>query len=166
MIIVVAGVSGTGKSTVGQALSKQLSLPFIDADDFHPEVNKAKMQSGIPLTDDDRWPWLQTLAGELARYEQQKGVVLACSALKESYRNVLSANDTLPIEWVVLTGSYALLSARLSARENHFFDGRLLENQLQTFEMPTYGLKVDVSATLDDIIKDATAYVHSASLQD
>ncbi|WOI35993.1 gluconokinase [Alteromonas sp. CI.11.F.A3] len=164
MIIVVAGVSGTGKSTVGQALGKQLSLPFIDADDFHPEVNKAKMQSGIPLTDDDRWPWLQTLAGELARYEQQKGVVLACSALKESYRKVLSANDTLPIAWVVLTGSYALLSARLSARENHFFDGSLLENQLQTFEMPNYGLKVDVSATLVDIIKDATAYVHSASL--
>ncbi len=164
MIIVVAGVSGTGKSTVGQALGKQLNLPFIDADDFHPEVNKAKMQSGIPLTDDDRWPWLQTLAGELARYEQHKGVVLACSALKESYRKVLSANDTLPIEWVVLTGSYALLSARLSARENHFFDGSLLENQLQTFEMPNYGLKVDVSATLVDIIKDATAYVHSASL--
>ena len=104
MIIVVMGVSGTGKSTVGGSLSDQLGLPFIDADDFHPEVNKAKMQSGTALTDEDRWPWLQTLASELARYEQQKGVVLACSALKESYRKILSANNTLPIKWVVLTG--------------------------------------------------------------
>jgi len=164
MIIVVAGVSGTGKSTVGQALGKQLSLPFIDADDFHPEVNKAKMQSGSPLTDDDRWPWLQTLAGELARYEQHEGVVLACSALKESYRKVLSANDTLPIGWVVLTGSFSLLSERLTARENHFFDGRLLENQLQTFELPDYGLKVDVSASVENIINKATAYVQSLTV--
>ncbi|MCQ8847092.1 gluconokinase [Alteromonas stellipolaris] len=116
MIIVVAGVSGTGKSSVGQALSEQLGLPFIDADDFHPEVNKAKMQSGIPLTDDDRWPWLQILAGELTSYEQQKGVVLACSALKEAYRNVLCANGTIPIKWVVLIGNYELLSARLAGR--------------------------------------------------
>lgn len=76
MIIVVMGVSGTGKSTVGGSLSDQLGLPFIDADDFHPEVNKAKMQSGTALTDEDRWPWLQTLASELARYEQQKGLSL------------------------------------------------------------------------------------------
>lgn len=162
MIIVVAGVSGTGKSTVGKALGEQLTLPFIDADDFHPEVNKAKMQSGKPLTDEDRWPWLQTLAGELTRYQQQKGVVLACSALKETYRKVLSANGTIPIIWVVLTGSFSLLSERLSARENHFFDGRLLENQLSTFEMPSYGLKVEVSAPLDDIIKDAAMYVQSS----
>ncbi|MDO6568858.1 gluconokinase [Alteromonas sp. 1_MG-2023] len=161
MIIVVAGVSGTGKSTVGQTLAEQLGLPFIDADDFHPEVNKTKMQSGNPLTDEDRWPWLQTLASELASYEQQAGVVLACSALKESYRKVLAAHGTMTIKWVVLTGSFSLLSERLTARENHFFDGRLLENQLQTFELPDYGLKVDVSASVENIINKATAYVQN-----
>ena len=163
MIIVVMDVSGTGKSTVGGSLSDQLGLPFIDADDFHPEVNKAKMQSGTALTDEDRWPWLQTLASELARYEQQKGVVLACSALKESYRKILSANNTLPIKWVVLTGSFELLSARLSARVNHFFDGRLLKTQLDTLEVPGYGIKIDVEKPITAVIQCAEAYVNQQS---
>jgi carbohydrate kinase (thermoresistant glucokinase family) len=87
MIIVVMGVAACGKSTIGKLLAQQLSLPFIEADDFHSEKNILKMSSGIPLTDEDRYPWLQTLSQELKRYVQENGAVLACSALKEKYCN-------------------------------------------------------------------------------
>lgn len=159
MIIVVAGVSGTGKSSVGKALSEDFNLPFLDADDFHPAQNIAKMQSGSALTDKDRWPWLTTLAEALTKHHQEKGAVLACSALKESYRALLSANYTLPIIWITLTGSARLLEARLSARQSHFFDGRLLQTQLATFEAPNYGIQIDVADPLDKVVAQAASYI-------
>ncbi|MEG3765424.1 gluconokinase [Alteromonas sp. 14N.309.X.WAT.G.H12] len=159
MIIVVAGVSGTGKSTIGKAISEHLQLPFFDADDFHPPSNINKMQSGLALTDEDRWPWLEKLAALLAQYEKREGAVLACSALKESYRRVLMRNGTLPVKWIMLTGSAELLAQRLSARKNHFFDGRLLATQLSTLELPEYGLTVDVSDSVESIVTNALNYI-------
>ncbi|MBU2978133.1 gluconokinase [Alteromonas sp. C1M14] len=159
MIIIVAGVSGTGKSTIGKAISEHLHLPFFDADDFHPQSNINKMQSGLALTDEDRWPWLEKLAALLTQYQHLKGAVLACSALKECYRGVLTHHGTLPVQWIMLTGSAELLQQRLSARENHFFDGRLLATQLATLELPDYGLTVDVSDPVETVVDKAIDYI-------
>lgn len=155
MLIVVAGVSGTGKSTIGAKLAEQLNLPFFDADDFHPQSNIDKMRGGTPLTDQDREPWLDELARLLASHEKQHGAVLACSALKESYRQRLASACRSDIEWIVLNGSYELLEQRLSQRQSHFFDGKLLESQLATLELPSYGHIIDVEMTVDEVIVSA-----------
>ena len=163
MIVVVAGVSGTGKSTIGEALSTALAIPFFDADDYHPQKNIDKMQRGDALDDDDRWPWLARLAELLSNQEKQDGAVLACSALKERYRERLSGTLSTPVTWIVLTGSAALLSSRLSNRKGHFFDARLLENQLATLEMPAYGLHIDVDAPIDAVVSQAVSYIQQVN---
>src|SRR5215213_3784904 len=101
MIIIVMGVSGCGKSTIGKFLSEKLSLPFIEADDFHSKESVLKMSSGIPLTDEDRWPWLQSLSYEL-KLRQNEGAILACSALKEEYRKILQQDLHEKIIWIYL----------------------------------------------------------------
>jgi gluconokinase len=129
-VIVVMGVSGTGKSTIGRALAETLGLPFLEGDDLHPESNLAKMAAGIPLTDADRAPWLDLIAARLDR-----PVVVACSALKRSYRDRLrrAAPDLV---LVYLHGDPELLLARMSQRDGHFMPTALLESQLATLEEP------------------------------
>ncbi|MEP2651151.1 MAG: gluconokinase, partial [Paraglaciecola sp.] len=100
MILIVCGVSGTGKSTIGSQLAKKLELPFYDGDDFHPESNVQKMQSGTPLNDKDRQPWLASLAKHIASWEIDGGAVLACSALKESYRKILASSANTQVNWI------------------------------------------------------------------
>lgn len=152
MIAIVCGVSGTGKSTIGKLLADALTLPFYDGDDFHPDANVEKMKSGVPLNDDDRQPWLELLANEIASWESGGGAVLACSALKESYRQVLAAKSHGRIEWIMLHGTAELLNERLTSRKGHFFDLRLLASQLSALELPDYGWTIDIAPPPSQII--------------
>ena len=136
------GVSGSGKTTVGELLAQHLNLPFYDGDDFHSPANIAKMAAGHPLTDADRHEWLASLATHLGEWEQASGAVLACSALKESYRQTLQAGAHEHLRWVFLDGSYELLESRLEHREGHYMKASMLDSQLATLEKPTYGLRV------------------------
>ncbi len=152
-LIVVMGVSGCGKSTIGNSLSQRMEILFIDADDFHPKANIEKMNRGEALTDNDRLPWLQALNSELKRRLKSGGVVLACSALKEDYRKILSDNITT-IQWVFLEGSFDLIKKRIEARSNHFMDSTLLQSQFDTLEPPNYGIKVSCEKSPKDITNE------------
>ena len=144
MIVVVMGVSGSGKTVVGQALAKDLGWPFFDADNFHPKENVAKMAAGTPLTDADRWPWLDRLAAEMKALEE-RGVsaVLACSALRQAYRDRISRAGN--VRYVHLSGDHDTIAARLAARKNHYMPPTLLASQLATLEAPTDAIVIDVS---------------------
>lgn len=160
MILIVCGVSGTGKSTVGKLLAEELKLPFFDGDDFHPESNVQKMKSGVALKDQDRQPWLESLSIELASWESNSGAVLACSALKESYRKILSSQCKKNITWIMLHGSTELLTERLESRKGHYFDSRLLDSQLDTLELPDYGWIIDVQQPPDEIVSDISQWLN------
>lgn len=143
------GVSGSGKTSLGKRLALRLGLPFYDADDFHSEENKAKMKSGEPLTDEDRWPWLNGLAEHLRQWELEGGAVLACSALKESYRERLT--QQCEVHWIVLTGSFETMYHRMQ-RRNHFMPPTLLQSQFDTLELPDYGIEIDCSIPIETAI--------------
>lgn len=153
MIILLMGVSGSGKTTIGRLLSDQTSLPFYDADDFHPSQNVEKMKNGIPLDDDDRKPWLETLAAEMALWEENGGAILACSALKEQYRKVLAANGAL-IYWFFLKGSADLISQRMAQREGHYMPASLLTSQMNTLEVPRYAEIISIEQQPEKIAND------------
>jgi gluconokinase len=140
--IVVMGVSGCGKSTVAQALAHRIGGEFLDADDFHPPANVAKMAAGTALSDDDRWPWLATLAHRLLEGQASGNpVVLACSALKEAYRDVLRVNDA--VRFLYLKGTPETIEARMRARQGHFMKAGMLESQFATLEEPACGPGTD-----------------------
>jgi len=164
MIVVIAGVSGTGKSTVGQKLADKLNIPFFDADDFHPLSNVNKMKDGVPLTDADRGPWLEVLSALLSDQEKKSGAVLACSALKETYRKQLSSKCIQPLQWLILTGSYELLKERLEGRSDHFLDSRLLNSQLSTLELPSYGLTINVQEGINEIVENAVCFLTRSNI--
>ena len=133
--IVVMGVSGCGKSTTGAALAARLGWPFIEGDSFHPEANLAKMHAGIPLDDEDRLPWLQALATEIARHEAQgQPLVLSCSSLKRTYRDILRSGAPR-VRFLHVHGTREMLAARLTNRTGHFFPPKLLDSQLATLEL-------------------------------
>ena len=146
MVIVMMGVSGCGKSTLGRMLAERLGCPFVDADDFHSDANRAKMAAGIPLTDDDREPWLREIAKIIASKANQ---VVACSALKERYRKILDPSGIC--RWVYLRGDRRLLAERLAARKSHFFDPRLLDSQLEALEEPLAAVVVDIAASPEEV---------------
>lgn len=146
------GVSGSGKTTIGKLLADELRWPFYDADDFHPELNKDLMKAGIPLTDDHRRPWLETLRDRLEGWNHKGNAVLACSALKESYRTVLK--EKVPgIKVVFLHGSRKVLEKRILERTGHYMKATMLDSQLKTLELPDYGIAVDIRNTPSAIIK-------------
>ncbi len=147
--ILVMGVSGAGKSTVGEALARHYQLPFIEADTFHSAANRAKMAAGTALTDADRSPWLTAIHARLVA--EPDGWVLACSALREAYRRVLFEGIG-GVEVVWLTGSAALLSARLAGRRDHFMSPMLLESQVQALEPPAKAISVDVTGTTEHTV--------------
>lgn len=163
MIILVCGVCGTGKTTIGQLLSEQTGLPFYDADDFHPVANKQKMGAGQPLSDQDRLPWLNALADQIAQWSGHGGGILACSALKESYRNILRARAGCAIHWIFLTGSEAILEQRLKAREGHFMGVDMLRSQLELLELPSYAWCYDVSADAGEIAASIAARLNRSA---
>jgi gluconokinase len=138
MIIVLVGVSGSGKTSVGQALSQRMHWVFLDADDYHPESNIAKMSRGEPLNDGDRAPWLEKLQGVIeTQIQKGESTILACSALKKSYRVKLSQTRPQSVYFVYLKVSQELLEARLEKREGHFMKSRMLHSQLEDLEEPT-----------------------------
>ena len=136
MILIVAGVSGSGKTTVGAMLAGRLNWPFADADDFHPAANIEKMRSGIPLTDEDRQPWLRAIAAWMdERIAGDESAVMTCSALRRSYRDTLLGGRA-GVRMVFLAPDREVLAKRLAARQGHFFSGQLLGTQLDALEPP------------------------------
>ena len=153
MIIILMGVSGVGKTTIGQLLTQDLGWRFYDGDDFHPQANIAKMKKGIPLTDDDRTAWLialQNLRDSLVRENQP--AVIACSALKHAYRDRLQG-DRKDVHFVYLKGDYNLIRQRLQQRQGHFMKADLLASQFETLEEPVGVRTVDVAQEPQAIIK-------------
>jgi gluconokinase len=148
MIVVIMGVSGSGKTTVGAALARELGWTLIDADDLHPPANVAKMAAGIPLTDDDRWPWLDRIVEELRSLTADgRNVVLACSALKQSYRDRLArAGD---VRFVHLRGDAETIAARVAARHHRYMPAALLDSQFATLEAPGDAIDIDIHASID-----------------
>lgn len=154
------GVAGCGKSTIGKRLAARLSLPFIEGDDFHSKENVLKMSSGIPLTDEDRYPWLQTLSHQLQLHEKSTGAVLACSALKEDYRRVLQNGLQEKIEWIYLEGTEKTLRERMKKRKNHFMPQALLQSQLATLEKPVYAHTFSIEKDPEAIVKEILTEVN------
>ncbi|TAP43572.1 gluconokinase, GntK/IdnK-type [Arthrobacter sp. S39] len=160
--IIVMGVSGCGKTTIGDLVARELGVPFLDGDSLHPLENVAKMAAGTPLTDEDRWPWLATVGSELAAAKD--GLVLACSALRRSYRDAIRAQapDTV---FLHLHGSKDVLKARTEGRSGHFMPPALLESQLATLEpleADEPGVVVDIAAPVDQVVAEALAGIAAA----
>jgi carbohydrate kinase (thermoresistant glucokinase family) len=151
-ILIMMGPMGCGKTTVGRLLAQTLAWPFIDADDFHPAANVAKMRQGVALNDADRRPWLEALRAAIDRWRLagQSGI-MACSALKKTYRRILGV-DQQTVRTVYLQGSFELLHARIEARRNHYMPTDLLQSQLDTLEPPAGGLTVDISVPPEAIV--------------
>lgn len=154
-IIFIMGVSGVGKSTIGEMLAEDLQISFFDGDDFHPESNVKKMTEGIALNDDDRLGWLQSL-NDLAKEHvtKKQSCVIVCSALKKSYRDILNADIETKTEWVFLSGDYNLIKNRIDRRINHYMGSKLLQSQFDTLEEPKTAIKLDVTLSKITIIKN------------
>lgn len=151
MQLVIMGVSGSGKSVVGTELAQRLGYAFHDADDFHPESNISKMSAGIPLDDNDRVPWLKEIANCISEYENQgNSCVIACSALKKSYRDILRVSSS--VVFVFLKGSPETILPRVQAREDHFMPAALLESQFSVLEAPTDAIEVEINCSVREIV--------------
>ncbi len=153
MIVIVMGVVGAGKTTVGKLLARQLGWQFADADDFHPRSNVEKIRNGIALDDEDRAPWLQRLREAIIQWiSEGRNIVLACSALKGSYRQKLEAGPE--VRYVYLRGSAALIAERLRSRHGHFANEQILASQLSDLEEPKDALKVEIAALPESIVSE------------
>ena len=167
MIVLLMGITGSGKTTVGRLLAERLHWEFADADDFHSDANKEKMKQGIALTDADRGPWLMAIRDQMWRWMAAKtNGVITCSALKRSYRDfLLSSRDGIhdnsrEVKIVYLRGSYALITKRLLSRHGHFAGESLLDSQLATLEEPRDALTIDVHQTPAQIVDEAVRRLH------
>lgn len=151
-VIIVMGVAGCGKTTIGRLLAQQLAWRFDDADAFHPAANVAKMSAGQPLIDDDRAPWLKAIRDHITDcLAREVGAVVTCSALKKAYRDVIVA-DPGRVKLVHLTGSRELLWERISSREGHFMKPAMLDSQLATLEIPADALTLDVAPSPEVLV--------------
>jgi gluconokinase len=159
MFVIVMGVSGSGKSTIGQKLAARMDCRFYDGDDFHPAANVAKMASGLALNDEDRVEWLAALAS-LIRFGLEKGEsgVVACSALKEKYRRVLCV-DTALVKFVYLKGSYETILARMRQREGHYMKPTMLQSQFEALEEPGSALVIDITLEPELIVEDIMEHI-------
>lgn len=162
-ILIVMGVASSGKSVVGKSIARRLHAPFLDGDGYHPAANKDKMRAGIPLTDDDRWPWLATLATALHEAAETKGVAIgACSALKRSYRDYLIKAAGEPVLFVFLDGTEELIASRMATRTHEYMPLTLLASQFATLEVPGPDenvLAVPVTLTVEQIADRAVKAV-------
>lgn len=171
MVVVLMGVSGSGKTSVGQALAGRLRWRFEDADDWHPAANVEKMRNGIALTEADRTPWIEALADAIAGWVAGgRDVVLACSALRRWYRDALrsGASDPGSVRFVYLKGTQETIDGRLRARTTHFMPESLLPSQFATLEEPdaTEALAIDISRSVDVILDEIVAELHLDDLRD
>ncbi|MBC2885531.1 gluconokinase [Ochrobactrum sp. CM-21-5] len=160
--IIVMGVSGSGKSTVGEKIASQLKLPFLEGDSLHPQANVDKMASGIPLQDEDRWPWLDMIGERLSA--AQSGVVISCSALKKAYRDRLRATAGGPLIFVFLDGSFEVLYEHMRHRTGHFMPVSMLESQIATLESPVgeaLVFRADIADPVEKIVADGLAWIVS-----
>ncbi|MGI3898885.1 MAG: gluconokinase [Janthinobacterium lividum] len=160
LLLVVMGVSGSGKTTVAAQLAGRIGLPFVDGDDLHPKSNVAKMHAGVPLDDDDRWPWLDSVAATLAAAADGGGMVLACSALKHAYRDRIRGGTAGLASFAFLDVSFEQIAQRLKTRVDHFMPPNLLQSQFATLERPG-GDEADVmtipaDGKADDIVAEVT----------
>jgi len=163
MLVVITGVSGTGKTTLGMGLSAGLGLPFLDADQFHSPANIAKMSRGEPLSDEDRIPWLQSLADALLEYQKSGGAVLACSALKNAYRQRLQVHTDQ--HWIHLQGDRDLLWERMLARKGHYMKASMLDSQLAIWEKPSFGLLLNITGTPEQVLQVSLHYLTSQGMK-
>ena len=163
-MIIIFGVSGAGKTTIGKLLARDLRWRFIEADDFHPAANIEKMRSGHPLTDNDRWPWFEQLRQQIERSLcARENAVLACSALKRAYRDRLDVSDE--IKFVFLRGDYALVQKQLRSRHGHFINAALLQSQFDDLEEPESDenvLTIELGRTPEEIVNRIRVKLHLA----
>ena len=160
MIVVMIGVAGSGKTTIGTMLAAAMNCPFLDADTLHPEQNIHNMSRGIPLTDADRAPWLAAIHVRIVdACERGQDLVVACSALKQQYRSLLA--EGVDITWVYLKGPIELIHTRLSRRPHHFMSADMLTSQLDAFEEPADALIVDISASPPVIVERIVALLRT-----
>lgn len=151
MIYILTGISGCGKSTIGNLLAEKLAIPFYDADNYHPQANLDKMSRGEPLNDLDRAPWLEAINQDVRKwYSEGTDAVIGCSALKHAYREALTSGVDR-VQWIQLSGSKGLIEARISNRSDHFFDDSLLDDQIETVEFPSAGWHLDITDTPEEI---------------
>jgi gluconokinase len=167
MIILIMGITGSGKTTIGELLAKRLKWPFADADDFHSPANKEKMHQGIPLTDADRAPWLAAIRAQMLRWAAaNENGVITCSALKQSYRDFLLAADasvpnfSTQVKIIYLHGTPALIASRVHERTGHFAGESLIASQLATLEEPQHAITVDIDHTPDQIVDEIMHRLH------
>ena len=162
MVIIIFGVSGAGKTTVGKLLARELGWRFLEADDFHPAANIEKMRSGRPLTDEDRWPWLERLRQRIERsLAAKENAVLACSALKRAYRDLLRVSDE--VKFVFLRGDYALVEKQLRNRHGHFMNPALLRSQFADLEEPgpdEDALAIKLGRTPKELVTEIKTKLH------
>jgi len=152
MIVLVMGVSGSGKTTIGEALALKLGWKYLDADDYHPMANIKKMAAGVPLEDSDRWPWLEKINEELLKFqERRKSVIVGCSALKQAYRERLG-RGVREFKVVYLRGEFPLIQSRLAGRSHRFMPPTLLQSQFDALEPPKGAIEVDVAGELSDTV--------------
>ena len=153
-IIFIIGVSGSGKTTIGQLLAKQTGFPFFDADEYHPVENLEKMKAGIPLNDLDRLPWLKNLNELAKRSLASSGAIITCSALKKKYREKLEEGMVAKPHWVFLNGSFELILARMNERKGHFMPASLLRSQFDALEIPDNAFEIDIEKKPATIINE------------
>jgi gluconokinase len=157
--VVVMGVSSCGKTTIGEALARHLGVAFVEGDKLHGPDNVAKMSAGMPLTDEDRWPWLQRVGDAL---RSDKGHVASCSALKRVYRDTIRQHAGRPVSFIHLHGVVDVLSQRMANRQGHFMPASLLDSQLATLEMPGFdenAITIDIDQATADTVKAALAFL-------
>jgi gluconokinase len=167
MILIAMGVSGAGKTRIGEMLAERLHCSFTDGDAFHSEANKKKMHDGIPLTDEDRWPWLRTIRAVIEEKQRvHETAVFTCSSLKRSYRDILRGSDR-DVCFVYLKGSFEVLHERLATRTGHFFDPSLLQSQLDTLEEPgpEESIVVNIELTPEQIVDEVMKQVETRRAQ-
>ena len=153
MVLIIMGVAGCGKTTVGRMLSVKLGWKYFEGDEYHPKENVAKMSAGIPLNDDDRKPWLLKLRSIIEdALAQGTNIILTCSALKESYREILKVNDD--VKFIYLKGSYELIESRMKLRKDHFMKPGMLKSQFDALEEPTEAIIIDIDQELNKIVDE------------